>query len=292
MNTMEGEMMNTVYKGGEALVDEIRKTAMPNGALSVWNLGQSGVLIKGSQDNGTVAIDPYLTFAIEENDPSTEFKREFPPPISPEELKGISGVLATHFHDDHLDLATVERLASVSGNTQFVVPASHLFLLNDKGLDSKNVIPVKDEKSISLGGFQITPIPAAHTDYESDGEGHSFYWGYLIDVNGVKIFHSGDTIVDGDILEKVSQFHPDIVFLPINGSDFSRTSRGIVGNMSDRDACDFGVKVGADMIIPVHYDMFSNNRENPAHFVDYLFHTYPSQKFHMMAPGERFIYYL
>ncbi|MBT2736679.1 hypothetical protein [Bacillus sp. ISL-7] len=41
----------------------------------------------------------------------------------------------------------------------------------------------------------------------------------------------------------------------------------------------------------IHYDMFPNNRDNPAYFVDYLFHHYPTQKFHMMVPGERFIYH-
>src|SRR5690606_41374058 len=79
--------------------------------------------------------------------------------------------------------------------------------------------------------------------------------------------------------------------LPINVQDYFRTSRWIVGNMNYRDAVDFGVTIGADMILPVHYDMFANNRENPGYFVDYIFHQYPNQKFHMMVPGERFIYY-
>jgi L-ascorbate 6-phosphate lactonase len=61
--------------------------------------------------------------------------------------------------------------------------------------------------------------------------------------------------------------------------------------MNYRDAVEFGVAIGADLIIPIHYDLFPNNRENPAYFVDYLLHTYPTQRFHMMTAGERFIYF-
>jgi len=60
--------------------------------------------------------------------------------------------------------------------------------------------------------------------------------------------------------------------------------------MSSREAADFSAMVGIDLNVPIHYDMFPNNRENPAYFVDYLFHHYHNQKFHMMVSGERFIY--
>ena len=103
-------------------------------------------------------------------------------------------------------------------------------------------------------------------------------------------YHSGDTSVTNKLVERVREFKPHIAILPINGGDYERTARGIVGNMTGREAADFGVAVGADLIIPAHYDMFPNNRDNPAHFVDYLFHMYRAQKFHMMAQGERFIY--
>lgn len=281
--------MKPVYKKGPALAKEIEKTTVSHGEIAIWHLGQSGILIKGK--SGTVVIDPYLTFSIEENDPNSEFKRDFAPPLAPEDLAGIDGLLVTHFHDDHLDQATIERLAAVSEKALFAIPASHLSVVKEQGIDSGKVIGVQDNQSFSVGEFQVTPIPVAHTDYERDGQGNSFYFGYLIEGNGVKLFHSGDTIVDRNIVDRVKRFSPDLVFLPINGGDYARTSRGIIGNMNYREAADFGVKVGADMIFPVHYDLFPNNRENPAYFVDYLFHRYPAQKFHMMVPGERFVYH-
>src|SRR5690606_40201862 len=91
------------------------------------------------------------------------------------------------------------------------------------------------------------------------------------------------SVVTDELISDIKSYRPHIAILPINGQDYFRTSRWIIGNMNYRDAVDFGVTIGADMILPVHYDMFANNRENPAYFVDYIFHQYPNQKFHMMV---------
>lgn len=282
--------MIPVYKSGHSLVREIKHTEMPLGSVAIWSLGQSGVLIKGGKDE-VIAIDPYLTYSIEENDRETEFRRAFQPPLDPEDLKNIRCVLVTHFHDDHLDKKTLKKLSEVSDRTTYVMPASHISMLKDIAVNDKNIISAKADDSFTIGGFHIMPIAVAHTEYEKDEQGNDVFLGYFIEGYGVKLFHSGDTILDLNIVEKARDFNPDVAFLPINGGDFERTSRGIIGNMNFRDACDLAVKARVDMLIPVHYDLFPNNRDSPAYFVDYLLHTYPWQKFHMMAPGERFIYY-
>ncbi|WEG10963.1 hypothetical protein PU629_12325 [Pullulanibacillus sp. KACC 23026] len=53
--------MNYLYREGKALSDEIEKTDMPYGTVSIWHLGQSGVIIKGKARDGALIIDPYLT---------------------------------------------------------------------------------------------------------------------------------------------------------------------------------------------------------------------------------------
>ena len=47
----------------------------------------------------------------------------------------------------------------------------------------------------------------------------------------------------------------DVLMVPINGRDLERHARGIVGNMDSREACWFGAEIGADLVIPLHYDM-------------------------------------
>jgi L-ascorbate metabolism protein UlaG (beta-lactamase superfamily) len=282
--------MQKLYRSGEPLLNEVNQTQVPANAVAFWNLGQSGILLKGKQADGWICIDPYLTSSIEETNPQSEFRRAFTPLLKPAMLKDIDGILITHEHDDHLDLATMKELAKVSTETTFIVPAPSEPLISLE-LSHAEIHLAKADQPFAVKGFNITPVPAAHTSYEINEKNDHLYLGYFIEGNGIRIYHSGDTVITALLIEKVKAFKPDIAFLPINGGDFFRTSRGIIGNMNFREAADFSVAVGVDLVIPIHFDMFPNNRENPAYFVDYLFHQYPAQKFHMMVPGERFVYH-
>jgi L-ascorbate 6-phosphate lactonase len=280
-----------VYKQGVPLIKEINNTRIHDDTISFWNLGQAGILIKGREEDGLICIDPYLSNSIEQVNPETEFKRAYPPVLSPDMLEDADAILITHEHDDHLDFATLREVGQSSENPVFVVPAPLVSMVQSE-TGNNNIAAAKVNESFQIKGFQITPVPAAHASYQVDLEGNHHYLGYCIEVNGVRLFHSGDTIVTPELIEKVKDFKPHVVFLPINGGDYFRSSREIVGNMSFREAVEFSNTVGADLIIPIHYDLFPNNRDNPAYFVDYLFTHYPNQKFHMMAPGERFMYHL
>ncbi|MDQ1004576.1 L-ascorbate 6-phosphate lactonase [Neobacillus niacini] len=280
-----------VYKHGSPLLIEINDTRIHDDAISFWNLGQAGILIKGHEEDGFICIDPYLSNSIEQVNPETEFKRAYHPVLSPVMLENADAILITHEHDDHLDFATLREVGQNSENPIFVVPAPLVSMVRSE-TGNKNIVGAKANESFQIKGFKITPVPAAHTSYQIDLKGNHLYLGYCLEVNGVRLFHSGDTIVTPELIEKVKDFKPHVVFLPINGGDYFRSSREIVGNMSFREAVEFSIAVGADLIIPIHYDLFPNNRDNPAYFVDYLFTRYPNQKFHMMAPGERFIYHL
>ena len=44
--------------------------------------------------------------------------------------------------------------------------------------------------------------------------------------------------------------------------------------MTYQEAADFAGEVGPDVVIPGHWDMFSDNSENPQAFEDYLFAKY------------------
>lgn len=282
--------MEGTYKSGDLLIKEVIKTQIQEDAISFWNLGQAGILMKGSKDDGLICFDPYLTNSIEEEDSETEFKRAFPPVLSPEMLRDVNGILVTHDHGDHLDPATIKEIARVSNDTMFVVPGPIVSSLKEQ-IPNQSILPAIDNEAFFINGFKITPVPAAHTDYEVDSRGNYKMLGYFIEVNGIRLFHSGDTVVTESLIEKVKEFKPHVAFLPINGRDYFRNSRGVIGNMSFREAVDFSATVGVDLIIPIHFDLFPTNRENPAYFVDYIFHQYPNQKFHMMVPGERFIYH-
>jgi L-ascorbate metabolism protein UlaG (beta-lactamase superfamily) len=56
----------------------------------------------------------------------------------------------------------------------------------------------------------------------------------------------------------------DLALLPINGND---PARRVAGNLSCSEAAELGRAIGADWVIPCHYDMFAFNTADPADFV-------------------------
>jgi L-ascorbate 6-phosphate lactonase len=300
-----------VYMHGEQLEQQMRATKVPQGCLAIWNLGQASALLQGplrvqgpqtamshpptagtggTFPGTTVLIDPYLTRSMEIRQPDTEFVREYDAPITPEQLAGVTVVLITHHHDDHLDIDTLIRLHAASPSTTFVVPAPHVHLLTDANIRPDVVIAATAGEKLTVGEVSILPVAAAHTTYETDEKGEHLYLGYVVNVGDVLVYHSGDTVVTDKLLSDLDGIRPQIAMLPINGQDYFRSGRNIVGNMGMRDAVQLALRIRADMLWPNHYDMFPNNRENPAFMVDYIFQQHRHLKFHMAAVGERFIY--
>jgi L-ascorbate 6-phosphate lactonase len=44
------------------------------------------------------------------------------------------------------------------------------------------------------------------------------------------------------------------------------------------------------LVIPLYYELFEPNVEQPGHFVDYLYDRFPAQPSKMMARGEPFLF--
>lgn len=269
------------YKDGKELLDEIRNTKLPEGFLAVWYLGQAGILLK---DGGTVfGIDVYL---------GDEKRRLLPRPFTPQEAgEVIDCALCTHNHMDHLNAQTVRGMAEAGAKTKFIVPAPHVKVLLDLGIPEERILPAEAWKEISFQGTGILPVPAAHEEFEYDEKGRYCSLGYVLRLSGASVYHSGDTVEWESMVRDLAPLKIDICCLPINGSDWRRKHQNIIGNLNAREAADIADEIGADLLIPLHFDMFAGNGENPAHLADYMFRSHPGRKYHVFAPGERMIYF-
>ncbi|REE55350.1 L-ascorbate metabolism protein UlaG (beta-lactamase superfamily) [Paenibacillus taihuensis] len=263
----------------DALIREINETRVPYGTLAIWFLGQMSVVVKG--DDTIVYIDPYLADAP---------YRRFAPPFRPEEAVNADCVLITHEHIDHLDPDTIPAMAGNNNETVFVAPGCCQNALAELGVQSDRRVPAKTGDWQQLNKLRYKPIPAAHEELEYDPELDHRFVGYMIQLNGVTLYHAGDTTIYSGLLDTVQAEKVDCALLPINGRDPFRLARGIVGNMSFREAAELAVSACIDTVIPMHYDMFEGNTEHPGYFVDYLYTNYPTQKSHVMARFERYVY--
>src|SRR3984893_6144358 len=90
-------------------------------------------------------------------------RRRRKPGISWENLPSIDAVLISHNHYDHLDLATLRRLAA-RGDSTFIVPARGARLLRSENIGPTHELDWGESLSLpgSLAGFTIHCVPALH----------------------------------------------------------------------------------------------------------------------------------
>ena len=278
-------LQNSQARTGTAFIEEVKRTEVPYGTLALWFLGQESVIIKG--DGITIFVDPYVSGDLDDG----LWRRTYPAPIGPEDIQGVDVCLITHEHNDHMDKRTLLPLHRQNPGAMLIAPNCCQPLLQGWGIAESQIRVADDRQSQEVfAKLRITPIAAAHEQLERDDGGNPRYVGYVLELNGVTLYHAGDTLVFPELIKQVAALQPDVALLPINGRDYFRGSCDIVGNMNYREAAEFAHAIQADTVIPLHYDLFAVNAEKPGYFVDYVYEHFPEQKCHVMARAERFIY--
>ena len=250
-------------------------------ALAFWGLGQVGVAIKGP--DGVLYVDPYLTDSDGEGG---SLERAFPHPLWPDEITNADAVLLTHDHIDHTDPDTILPLSEASPGARFIVPFTSSDTLVKAGLDERRITVPKVGEPVEVAGAKVTAVPSAHVELEHDEERGYPYFGYVVEWNGITVYHAGDTVVYDGLIETLSGWKIDVAFVPINGRDYFRTARGIAGNTDFREVADLAEALDFGLTVPTHYDLFAFNGADPGHFVSNLYKLNPTRRHKLLLPGE------
>lgn len=278
--------MNTTQQRG-SLAEQIAQLTVDQGHLAVWALGQHGFVLKGGET--VVVIDPYLSNYVEELSP--DVKRLVPIVVQPNELEMVDVLLITHAHADHCDPRTLGPLLEAAPQARVVTSYRARDEMAGFRFDTTRVeVPQIDQAIACNDDLTITAIPAAHYEQEPDEQGNPAYLGFLIRLNGVTLYHSGDTIIYPGLIERLQSHSIDLACLPINGGDWFREQQEIIGNMDYREAAELAARVGVKVLLPSHNDMFRGNQINPAYLLDYLTTHHPQQRVHFLQAGELYYY--
>ena len=263
------------------LTDRMNEVELLDRALAFWGLGQVGVAIKGP--TGLLYVDPYLTDSDGEGG---RLERSFPPPLEPKEVTNASAVLLTHDHVDHTDPETLLPLASASPEARFICPSTSRDTLEEAGLDRDRITVPEVGEPLEVAGATATAVPSAHTELERDPEGGYPYLGYVIEWNGVTLYHAGDTVIYDGLMETLGRWEIDVAFVPINGRDFFRTREGLAGNTDYREVAHLAEELDFGLVVPTHYDLFAFNAVDPGYFVSYLYSLNHERRHKLLRPGE------
>jgi L-ascorbate metabolism protein UlaG (beta-lactamase superfamily) len=143
-------------------------------------------------------------------------------------------ILVTHPHPDHFDRTAIKKLTKPG--TVVVMPRS---------CAEEGHTGVSAGTTISFGAVRITGVPAYNLSKKFHPRSGNWL-GYLVEVDGVKLYHAGDT----DPVPEMRDLKPDIALLPIGG----------IFTMNWRTASEAAVLLKAGLAIPMHYGMLLAGR--------------------------------
>ena len=235
-------------------------------ALRIYWLGQAGFLI--DSPGIRLVIDPYLSDSLAEKYRGKRFAhtRMMAPPLAAAQLRDVDWVLSTHSHTDHLDPGTLPPLAHSNPACRFLVPRSAESAALQRGVPAERLVLCNSGDSVTLSGAaeaaaaaRVVVTPAAHEERQLDDWGNDLFLGYLIDLNGVTVYHSGDTVPFGGLRTALAGRAVDIALLPVNGRDEQRKANGVPGNMTLDEAIELADELGVTALIGHHFDMFDFN---------------------------------
>lgn len=246
------------------LADKLAGPAADGPAL-YW-LGQAGFVIDAG--GYRLVIDPYLSDSLAEKYRGRIYPHErmMAAPITTDGLGRVDLVLSTHQHTDHMDPATLQPLLAARPDICLVAPrAAEAEALKRSGIGRDRLHLIDAGEIISpLPNIRILATRSAHETLERDPMGYYRFLGYVIEIGGLRIWHSGDTIPFDGMVEELAALKPDIALLPVNGRSAELLANGVPGNLALGEAIGIARDIGAKALIAHHFGMFAFNTADPA----------------------------
>lgn len=253
----------------ENLATRIAERSVPQGAVALYWLCQAGFAFKTSAGQ-IVYIDPYLSEVVER---VVGFKRMMACPIEPEDVTADL-VICTHEHLDHMDVDALPILAT-NPRAHFAGPIECMKEFEKLRIPASRCHLLEEGKSVTIGETTVHAVYADHGELAPDA------LGVVLDLDGIRIYHTGDTAYRPDEFRPAIRMNPDILLPCINGA---------FGNMDCQQAAQLTQLVAPRLVIPTHFWMFVQQNGDPGRFLQLCGQLAPSVQAMAMRPGEELLF--
>jgi len=208
--------------------------------MKIKYLGHSALLLE--EQNIKALIDPFLT-----HNP-TYVKND-------DDITNITHIFITHAHKDHIG----DALSIAKNNNALIIcnaEIGHILYMKDKNLRI-HTMHIGGRVQLDIGIIKMTPAlhGSGYVDQNGFVQDGGNPCGFVININGQKVYHAGDTGLTYD-MKLLEQEKIDIAFLPIGGNY----------TMDIDDAVEATRFINPKIVVPVHYDTFDKIKADPEEF--------------------------
>ncbi len=181
--------------------------------------------------------------------------------VEPTRPGRAAAALVTHLHGDHTDVAAIQSAVGPRGLVLRPPPfvgtreegIGTARQENDLAATALDTRVVSDWERVELPPFTITAVPAV------DGLGDPQV-GWVIEADGQRIFHGGDTMFHGYWWLIARRAGPiDVAVLPINGAKVNfpvpqlQPASELPADLTPEQAAEAAVLLAAKALLPMHF---------------------------------------
>ncbi len=276
--------------GGSSLADELSRPPRAPAAVTLDWLGQAGFAVSGG--GRLILIDPYLSDFLAEKYRGSEFphQRMMAPPIAPQAVRGVSVLLCTHRHSDHMDPGSLPVIVQGNPDCLFVVPRAEKERALALGITELRLRTMDAGETLRpADGIQVDALASAHEELARNDRGEFLHLGYIVCLCGIRIYHSGDCVPYPGLEEALRASAIDVALLPVNGRSERLSRRGIHGNFFLEEAVGLCRAAGIRFLFCHHWGMFDFNTIDPREAGQKLAGLDPGVRCIMPRPGVRYV---
>jgi L-ascorbate metabolism protein UlaG (beta-lactamase superfamily) len=171
-----------------------------------------------------------------------------------EHLPPIDLVLLTHAHFDHFHKPTLRRLPHPK---IAVMPWGMADLARDLGFE--RIVELDWWETFTHRDWSVTLTPCRHWGARMLRDDHRGYGGFILEHQGRRIYHAGDSAYFGGFREIGQHRPPEIALLPI-GAYKPESFRNV--HMGPDEALKVFKDLRAQWMVPMHYGTFKLSFED------------------------------